>query len=149
MRTEADRVFTVSWIGSTRGPGQHAHFEEPENVEPVTVIENLELYPLGDYFILPGYKRNSFEFCVGSSNRRLWFSRRRLGRIRCGATRNRLILLSNCAAGTPRNLCDAGRRKHHTDENTPDQTMHKSIPIDLIKPNCFRRQTAFPQHAKH
>jgi hypothetical protein len=27
--------------------------------------------------------------------------------------------------------------------------MHKSIPIDLIKPNCFRRQTAFPQHAKH
>ena len=33
-------------IGSVRGPGQQAHFEEPENVEPVTVMVKVEAKPL-------------------------------------------------------------------------------------------------------
>ena len=28
------------------GPGQHVHLDEPENVEPVAVMVNVELYPL-------------------------------------------------------------------------------------------------------
>ena len=33
-------------IGSVRGPGQQVHFEEPENVEPVTVMVKVEAKPL-------------------------------------------------------------------------------------------------------